>query len=264
MKILLVDDSRKFLSGLKNMLESRGYEVAGMAHSASEALRLACTVAPDLVLMDIQMPGEDGISATRALKRAAPSLKIVMMTISDSDEHLFDSIVAGADGYLIKGEPEPFVEALSALTRGEVPFSPGLARRIMDEFARRSRPLASDIPNNDTKSELPNFDPPNSVPPNVDGAKPKEIRADAAMQHPAETNSDASGSAKKLTRRQHTILSKIADGLTYREIAGQLGITVATIDYHMAEIVSRLRVENRAQAIAYICSQKTATPQPRR
>jgi two-component system, NarL family, nitrate/nitrite response regulator NarL len=96
MKILPVDDSRKFLSGLKNMLESRGHEVAGVALSAEEALRktLACT--PDLMLMDIQMPGENGIEATRALKQLHPSLKIVMMTVSDSDEHLFDAIVAGA------------------------------------------------------------------------------------------------------------------------------------------------------------------------
>ena len=139
MRILLVDDSKRFLSGLKNMLESHNYHVVGVATSAEEAMRQTEALAPDLVLMDIQMPGQSGIAATRDLKQAHPLLKIVMMTVSDSDEHLFEAIAAGADGFLIKGEPERFVDALAAFGRGEAPFTPGLAQKIMAEFARRAR-----------------------------------------------------------------------------------------------------------------------------
>lgn len=222
MKILLVDDSKRFLSGLKNMLESHHYEVVGVATSAAEAIRQTSALVPDLVLMDIQMPGESGIEATCALKQAHPLLKIVMMTVSDSDEHLFEAIAAGADGYLIKGErPELFVDALSSLARGETPLSPGLAMKIMAEFARRSR--APEPPTQTGKTKTGEILP---------------------------------GDEEKLTGRQHTILSLIAKGRSYQEIARKLGISVAGINYHVAEITARLHVENRAQAIAYFIAQK--------
>jgi two-component system NarL family response regulator len=227
MKILLVDDSKRFLSGLKNMLESHHYEVVGVATSAAEAIRQTEALAPHLVLMDIQMPGESGIDATRALKRAHPLLKIVMMTVSDSDEHLFEAIAAGADGYLIKGErPELFVDALACLARGETPLSPGLAMKIMTEFARRSRA---------------------SEPPTQTGIAPTGK---------TKTGEILPGDEEKLTGRQHTILSLIAKGRSYQEIARQVGISVAGVNYHVAEITARLHVENRAQAIACYRAQK--------
>ncbi len=223
MKILLVDDNRVFLSGLKNMLESHGYEVMGVALSAAEAIEQVCVYAPDLVLMDIQMPGQSGIEATRALKQSHPLLKIVMMSVSDSDEYLFDAIARGADGYLIKGErPELFLSALAALVRGEVPFSPGLASRVMTEFACRSDRL-------------------------------ERANSSAVALASDDTKPD---DRERLTERQHTILSLVADGRPYQEIAGIVGISVAGINYHIAEIVARLRVENRAQAIAYISAEK--------
>jgi two-component system NarL family response regulator len=140
MKILLVDDNKLFLDGLRNMLESHGYEIVGAAHSAEDAIRQVQALQPDLVLMDVQMPEQSGIEATQFLKQLHPLLKIVMMTVSESDEHLFDAIVAGAAGYLLKGErPEIFLDALAGLSRGETPLSPGLAAKIMAEFARRER-----------------------------------------------------------------------------------------------------------------------------
>lgn len=226
MKILLVDDNKKFLSGLKNMLESHGFEAVEMALSAGEAMRQTSDFLPDLVLMDIQMPGQSGIEATRALKQAYPSLKIVMMTVSDSDENLFDAIASGADGYLIKGErPELFLNALAALVRGEVPFSPGLASRVMAEFARRS-------------------------------GRAERAASGAVASAPEGAKHDG---RERLTERQHAILSLVAQGRPYQEIAGLVGISVAGINYHMAEIVARLRVENRAQAIAYVGAQKKQT-----
>jgi two-component system, NarL family, nitrate/nitrite response regulator NarL len=96
MKILLVDDNSRFLSGLKNMLESHGYTIVGVASSAEDSIRQTLFLQPDLVLMDVQIPQQNGIEATRKLKQIHPLLKIVMMTVSENDEHLFDAIVAGA------------------------------------------------------------------------------------------------------------------------------------------------------------------------
>jgi two-component system NarL family response regulator len=228
MKILLVDDSKRFLSGLKNMLESHNYDVVGMATNAEEAMRQTAALSPDLVLMDIQMPGQSGIEATRALKQAHPLLKIVMMTVSDSDEHLFEAIAAGADGYLIKGErPELFVDALVSLARGETPLSPGLATKIMAEFARRSR-----------------------------APEQAEEAANSTPTGKSKSGEALSAYEEKLTERQQWILSLIAGGCSYQEIARQVGISVAGINYHVAEITARLHVENRAQAIACYLAQK--------
>jgi two-component system NarL family response regulator len=207
------------------MLESHDYDVVGVATSADEAMRQTHALAPDLLLMDIQMPGQSGIEAARDLKQAHPLLKIVMMTVSDSDEHLFEAIAAGADGYLLKGgSPELFVDALACLARGESPLSPGLATKIMTEFARRSRasdPVANSAPTGTSKS--------------------------------GEALSDYE---EKLTERQQWILSLIARGCSYQEVARQVGISVAGVNYHVAEITARLHVENRAQAIACYLAQK--------
>ena len=140
MKVLLVDDSALFLEGLRSMLEASDIDVLGVASSAEEAVEQARKLQPEVVLMDVQMPGENGIGATRAIKTLFPQIMIVMMTVSDSDEHLYDAIAAGACGYLVKGlSPDGFLEALVGLGRGETPLSPGLAAKIMAEFARRER-----------------------------------------------------------------------------------------------------------------------------
>jgi two-component system NarL family response regulator len=141
--MILVDDSDLFLSGLRNMLEAADIVVLGTASSAQEAIELARRLQPEVVLMDVQMPGQNGIEATRVLKALFPEMKIVMMTVSDRDEHLFDAIVAGVSGYLLKNmSPEKFLETLTGIERGESPLSPGLAARIMAEFARRDRETA--------------------------------------------------------------------------------------------------------------------------
>ncbi len=221
MKILLVDDNPLFLDGLRNMLEANGYEVAGTAAGGGEALALAERLSPDLMLMDVQMPGLDGIGTTRILKQKYPRMKIVILTISESDEHLFDAIAAGASGYLVKGEcPERFLESLAEAARGESPLSQGLAARIMAEFARR-----------------------------------EQLSGKPELAEPPEAPSPAS-----LTARQAEILRLVAVGRPYKEIALSLGLSEATIKYHMSEITTRLHLENRAQAIAY--ASRTAMAHP--
>ena len=103
MRVLLVDDNPLFLEGLRNMLEASEIAVVGTAGNAQEAIAQATHLRPEIVLMDVQMPGGSGIEATRALKSRFPQMKIVMLTVSESEEHLFDAIAAGASGYLVKG-----------------------------------------------------------------------------------------------------------------------------------------------------------------
>jgi len=138
MKILLVDDHPLFLEGLKTLLTVQGIEVVGTARDGFEALDKARTLKPEVILMDIQMPRLNGLAATRLIKTEQPNVKVVMLTMSENDEDLFESIKSGACGYLLKAEEtDRFLELLSGLMRGEVPLSPGLAGRVLAEFARQ-------------------------------------------------------------------------------------------------------------------------------
>jgi two-component system NarL family response regulator len=138
MKVLLADDHPLFLDGLKTLLTNRGIEVVGIARDGLEAMERARTLKPELILMDIQMPRLNGLAATRLIKTEQPDVKIVMLTISENDEDLFEAIKSGASGYLLKTEEtEKFLELLSGLTRGEAPLSAGLASRVLKEFARK-------------------------------------------------------------------------------------------------------------------------------
>jgi len=137
MRILLVDDHPLFLDGLKDLLTANDIEVIGTATNLQDAVRYAGTTRPEVILMDVQMPGGDGIEATRIIKAEFPETKIVMLTVSQDDKHLFEAIRAGASGYLLKGLPkEQFLALLTGLNRGESPLSPGLAAKVLAEFSR--------------------------------------------------------------------------------------------------------------------------------
>ena len=138
MRVLLADDHPMFLNGLKNFLTIRGIDVAGTARDGIDVLEKARALKPEVILMDIQMPRLNGLAATRVLKAEQPGIKIVMLTMSESDEDLFEAIKSGACGYILKSEEtDNFFEILSALMRGEAPLSPGLAGRVLKELARQ-------------------------------------------------------------------------------------------------------------------------------
>lgn len=140
MRVLLVDDHPLFLEGLKNFLTANDIEVLGAAENIHEALRKTEELQPEVILMDVQMPDGGGIEATRLVKAKFPEIKIVMLTVSENDKHLFEAIKAGAIGYLLKGLPkERFLELLAGAGNGESPLSPGLAVKVLTEFARLQR-----------------------------------------------------------------------------------------------------------------------------
>lgn len=135
MKVLLVDDHPLFIEGLQNLMSARGIEVVGTAANGLEALKKAGALQPDVILMDVLMPGCNGLAATRLIKAEFPDIKIVMLTASEADDDLFEAVKSGASGYLLKNlNAEELFNMLEALNRGEVPLSPGLAARVLKEF----------------------------------------------------------------------------------------------------------------------------------
>ncbi len=213
MRILLVDDHPLFLDGLKNLLTIRGLEVVGTARSGFEALEKVRSLKPEVILMDIQMPHLNGLAATRLIKAEQPDIKIVMLTMLQNDEDLFEAIKSGACGYLLKTEEtDRFYELLMGLTRGELPLSPALAGRVLEEFTRPGEATGS-------------------VEPTVE-------------------------KGKALTPRQVEVLTLVAQGLTYKEVALKLSLSEPTIKYHMGEIIERLHLENRRQVLEYAMRMK--------
>ncbi len=206
LRILLVDDHALFLHSLKLLLATSGYEVVGEAADGMEALRQARLLRPDLILMDIDMPVCDGLAATRLIKAEMPQVKIVMLTVSVSDEHLLEAVKSGASGYLLKSQSaDRFLEMVADVAHGGAALQPDLAARLLEAFAHQAQAV-----------EAPESGPPS-----------------------------------ELTARQVQILTLLARGLTYPQIAEALCLSEATVRYHLGQILDRLHLENRAQVIAY-------------
>ncbi len=204
MRVLLADDHPLFLDGLEDLLASNGFEVAGKARDGSEAVEKARALRPDAILMDVRMPRFDGLAAVRAIKAELPETKIVMLTISEADDDLFEAIKGGASGYLLKSQSsEELLALVRGVERGEAAFSPGLAVRILQEFGRQANAL-------------------------------DEKRRTAG-----------------LSEREREVLTLIAQGLKYKEVAAKLYLSERTIKYHMGQIVERLHLTNRAQVVEY-------------
>lgn len=146
MRVLLVDDHALFRDGIASLLTAWGIEVVGQASDGLEAMEKVRLLQPDLVLMDVKMPRCNGLEATRIISGEMPLVKIVMLTISDDEQDLFEAIKAGAQGYLLKNlRGEEFVEMLAGISRNEPPLSPTLASKILAEFARKSVKTAAPV-----------------------------------------------------------------------------------------------------------------------
>lgn len=140
-RVLLADDHALVRRGIARMLaEEHGLEVVGEASDGLEALQKARELQPDVVLMDIYMPGCDGITATRLIRQELPEVRVVILTVSEEEQSLFEAIKSGAHGFLLKKiEPPELAEMVKAAARGEAPISRATAARIIEEFSRLSR-----------------------------------------------------------------------------------------------------------------------------
>lgn len=219
---MLVDDHSLFLEGLQYLLETHGIEVAGTAGNCTQAMERVRTLKPDVILLDIEMPGGSGLDAIRPIKQEMPEVKIVLLTSFNDDENLFEAVKRGANGYLLKNlNAEELIALLHTLEQGEAPLSPGLAARLLEEFARQAA----------------------------------EKRQDSLIDR-----EEAAGREErvgKLTGRQNQVLNLVAQGMSYKEIGAVLGLSERTIKYHMERILEVLRLENRAQVIAHVARESS-------
>ncbi|MGH2469028.1 MAG: response regulator [Chloroflexota bacterium] len=204
-KVMVVDDHALFRAGLRDLLEEdHEVEVVTEAAGGEEAVEKARTFVPDVVIMDVRLPGMGGIEATRLIKKEHPPTEVVIISAIDDEEQIVEAIEAGATGYLIKDdEPESVVSAIHQASQGKAYLTPDVARRVLDRFAT----------------------------------------ALAGKHH-------RRGSSE-LTPRETTILQLMATGKRNREIAQRLGISERTVGNHIANIYSKLQIQDRAQAILY-------------
>lgn len=208
LRIVLADDHPLFLSGLHNLLMSRGLTVVGTAEDGQRAIEVVRALRPDVVVMDLNMPECDGIEATRVITSEMPEVKVVILTIPDSEDRLYEAIRGGASGYLYKDlEPNQLCQLLVGLLRGEAAFSPSIAERIMAEMGHLGE-ISGDM---------------------ISLVKDESI-------------------ASQLTARQVKILKLVAEGKVYREIAQSMYLSEATIKYHMGNILEHLHLKTRKEA----------------
>ncbi len=200
--VLLVDDQVLFRKALASLLSDAGWEVVGEAADGNEAVELAHELKPDLVLMDIRMPGMNGLEATRLIKEADDKTNVVILTVSDEEDDLFEALKIGANGYMLKNvRPELLFELLEGVFLGEIAITPAVAAKILAEFFRRTR----------------------SVP---------------------------APEASPLTRREKDILQLVAQGSSNRDISTTLSIAEGTVKNHLHNILEKLHLQSRAQAVA--------------
>jgi DNA-binding NarL/FixJ family response regulator len=146
--VLVADDSNAFRSGLAALLASvDDVTLAGEATDGDEAIAAALALQPDVVLMDLNMPGRNGIEATRAIVSAAPHIAVLVLTMHEDDESVFSAVQAGARGYLVKGARQAeLLRALRSVAEGGAVFGPAIARRMVDFFAAAQAGAAAPFP----------------------------------------------------------------------------------------------------------------------
>jgi len=199
-RLLIADDHEIVRKGLRALLETRAeVEVVGEAANGREALSKAAQYRPDLILLDLVMPGKDGLEVIKEIKNNFPSVKILVLTSYNEEEKLAQALKEGALGYLLKdSSPEELLEAIKEVSQGKTHLSPELAFRVVRLMTGKTTPLSN--------SEF-------------------------------------------LTKRELEVLNLLAQGLSDREIAQRLFISPRTVGTHVSNILTKLGVKNRTQAV---------------
>jgi len=147
LRVMLVDDHDLFRTGLRNLLEEQGVQIVGEASEGATALGLVRELTPDVVVMDLNMPGMNGIEATQEIARLAPLTRVVVLTISDQDADVMDAILAGACGYLLKDSSiEDLMQGIRAASVGEALISPHIAAKVLQRIRASGMQSDSAVP----------------------------------------------------------------------------------------------------------------------
>lgn len=209
-RLIIADDHALLRSGIASMLAGeQDLEIVGEAADGREALELCRRLRPDLVLMDVRMPKMDGLTATRAIKEEFPRISVVMVTMQDDPDYLFEAVIAGAAGYVLKGAtPDQLTEAVRQVLDGEFLLDQRLTIDLLRSMAdRRAVPEPAPTPES----------------PDIPLAEP-------------------------LTARETEILQLLARGQTNPQIARELVVSPGTVKNHVRHIIAKLGVSDRTQA----------------
>jgi DNA-binding NarL/FixJ family response regulator len=220
-RVLLVDDHEMVRAGFRIILGAQpDIEVVGEAASGSDAITRAGELDPDVICMDVQMAGMDGLEATRVIV-ADPAVHsaVLILTTFDRDDYLFSALQAGASGFLLKNStPEQLVEAVRVVASGDALLAPAVTRRVIERFG---------------------------------GADDAAADVDRRPR-PAEVDD--------LTEREFEVLGLVAQGLSNAEIASRLYVGEATVKSHVSKVLQKLALRDRIQAVVYAYENGIAVP----
>ncbi|MFE7547472.1 response regulator [Streptomyces gardneri] len=219
--VLIADDQPMQRLGFRMLLESQDdMTVVGEASNGTEAIRLVDRHHPDVVLMDIRMPGLDGIEATRRIVTTGARTRILIVTTFDLDEYAYEGLRAGASGFLVKdAQPEELLAGIRAVASGDAVVAPSLTRRLLDAYIHH----------------LPQ--------PAAEAAPPQE---DPRLS--------------SLTEREREILTVVGQGWTNTEIAERLHLAESTVKTHIGRILAKTGVRDRVQAVILAYDTQLVTP----
>ncbi|EMF22373.1 response regulator [Streptomyces pseudogriseolus] len=221
--VLIADDQPLQRFGFRMLLESQDdMTVLDEAANGTEAVRKAAELRPDVVLMDVRMPGLDGIEATRRITASGDRTRVLILTTFDLDEYAYAGLRAGASGFLVKdAQPEDLLSGIRAVASGDAVVAPALTRRLLDAYVHH----------------LP-----------VGGS------ASSSMPSPPDPRLAA------LTDREREILTVIGKGWTNTEIAARLHLAESTVKTHVGRVLAKTGSRDRVQAV--ICAYETGLVQP--
>jgi DNA-binding NarL/FixJ family response regulator len=229
-RILIADDHTLVREGLRTLLSSEdGIEVIAEANDGQQALTLCRELKPDLVLMDVRMPVMDGLEATRKIKDEMPRTSVMMVTMHENPDYLFEAVKAGAAGYVLKdASGERLLSAVRRTLEGESPLNQELAMRLLRRLSRESGGESSEGGSGGMSRE-----PPEDAPEETDG-EPAQSRGVAQIE--------------SLTPREVEVLRLLSQGQTNPQIAQNLLFSVSTVKSQVRSILSKLGVSDRTQA----------------
>jgi two-component system nitrate/nitrite response regulator NarL len=242
-RVLIADDHPHGREGMRDILSvDADFQVAGEAVNGEEAIEMADLLLPDLILMDINMPGIGGLEATLRIKTKHPQIKIVMVTVSDDITDLFEAIKRGAQGYLLKNlSPSAWHEYLRAVAVEEAPMTKELAYQLLREF--------SGGPERDQ-----------AVAPEQKGAAGARAGSGFGSRGAGNSARERDDSVTPLSSREREILESVASGHSNRAIAEAFGLSEHTVKNHMKNILQKLHLANRVQLTRYAMEQGLVEP----